>query len=541
MCVDEIISIKVLRFFGVGIEQTPPLWYNFIQFLMTNRLRDFKGRDMAKDNFGFEHKSGILMAVSSLPSKYGIGTFGAPCRRFVDFLRATGTKCWQILPLNPTAYGDSPYQSPSSFAGNPYFIDLEALKKKGLLKEQELKGAMHDSVGVDYGWLWQTRFEVLKRAYERFEKDDKFALFCEKNASWLDDYAYFTALKVAFGHKAWIEWDEEYRFYARALAHRSEHAQEIDFWKFVQYIFFTQWAEVRAYASKMGVVIVGDMPIYVAYDSVDVWSNPDQFLLDEDLNPVIVAGCPPDGFAPDGQLWGNPIYDYQKMEKDGFSWWVSRVKQAFCLYDILRIDHFRGFAGYFAVKYGEKTARDGEWQKGPDKALFSVINDKVHEAKIIAEDLGFITQDVRELLDFCGYPGMKVLQFAFDNDDSEYLPRKFKDENCIVYTGSHDSPCTASWCKALCGDTLARFKKECLRISGGANRTYAMINFAFKSKANLAVVPLQDWMLLPSEQARMNTPSVAEGNWTWRAPMDYDNPQLILRIRKTNERFARTN
>lgn len=496
---------------------------------------------MAIDNFGFKHKSGILMAVSSLPSKYGIGTFGAPCRRFVDFLRATGTRVWQILPLNPTAYGDSPYQSPSSFAGNPYFIDLDALHKQGFLTDIELKNAVHQDGNVDYGWLWNTRYDVLRKAHSRFVENDKYIAFCQSNADWLEDYAYFTALKSAFGYRAWIEWDEEYRFYDRALKHRSEHLKEIDFWKFVQYEFYTQWNEVRAYASKMGVSIVGDMPIYVAYDSVDVWSNPDQFLLDEDLNPVIVAGCPPDGFAPDGQLWGNPIYNYAKMESENYDWWVRRVRQTFRLYDILRIDHFRGFAGYYAVKFGEKTARDGEWLEGPGKKLFAVINEKVPEARIIAEDLGVITPDVEELLEFCGYPGMKMLQFAFFDDDSEYLPRMYPNENCVVYTGSHDSDCTYTWCKNLDGTTLARFKKECLRISGGANRVYALINFAFRSKANLAMVPLQDWLLLPNEKARMNTPATAQGNWTWRASNDYDNPTLIARIRKTNEQFGRIN
>ncbi len=496
---------------------------------------------MMTDSFGFKHKSGILLAVSSLPSEWGIGTFGAPCRRFVDFLSATRTKCWQILPLNPTAYGDSPYQSPASFAGNHYFIDPETLFQKGLLDKQDLACARRMSSKTDYGWLFENKTNLLLKAFARFEQNDDFLSFCGKNAAWLDDYAYFMSLKTKFGYRAWNEWTDDFRIYDKAQAHRAEFESEIAFWKFVQFEFFEEWNDVLRYAHSKNITIIGDMPIYVAYDSVDVWSNPSMFLLDDDLNPTVVAGCPPDAYAEDGQLWGNPIYDYDKMRKDGFEWWIDRIEQSFKMYDILRIDHFRGFAGYFVIENGEKTAKNGWWKVGVGKELFDVVNRRIPGAKIVAEDLGHITDDVRDLLAYCGYPGMKVLQFAFFDDDNEYLPRTYKNDNCIVYTGSHDAECTTSWCKNLHGDALARFKKECLRLCGGANRTYAMINLAFKSIANLAVIPLQDWLMLSNEQGRMNTPSVAQGNWVWRAPKNYDNPELVARIKKTNEQFKREN
>ena len=491
------------------------------------------------DNFGFKHKSGILLALSSLPSEWGIGTFGAPCKRFIDFLVASRTTCWQLIPLNPTACGDSPYQSPSSFAGNHYYIDPQTLHQKGLLDKDDLKSARHICEKTDYGWLFESRVALLKKAYARFERNADFDSFCAENAEWLDDYAYFMTLKSAFGYKPWSEWTDDYRVYERAQTRKSKYEDEIAFWRFVQYEFFSEWNEVLDYAHAKGITVVGDMPIYVAYDSADVWSNPSQYLLDEDLNPTVVAGCPPDAYAENGQLWGNPVYDYAKMEKDGYAWWIERIKQCLKLYDIVRIDHFRGFAGYFVIENGEATAKNGKWEVGPGKSLFDEVAKQIPDAKIIAEDLGHITDDVRELLAYCGFPGMKVLQFAFSDDDNEYLPRMYSSENCIVYTATHDSDCTYSWCKNLKGEQLARFKKECLSKSGGANRTYAMINLAFRSIANLAVVPLQDWLLLSNEKGRMNTPSVPQGNWVWRAPKNYDSPELIERIKKTNKQFKR--
>lgn len=488
--------------------------------------------------FGFSHKSGLLMAVSALPSEYGIGSFGKVCFDWLDFLDKTGTKCWQILPLNPTAYGDSPYQSPASFAGNPYFVDLEELYKEGLLTSDELDGEKCKSERIDYGRLFLTRIAVLKKAFSRFVKTVEYVRFCHKNKQWLDDYALFFSIKESYDYAPWSSWADEYRIYKNAIERKSDFECQTEFWRFVQFKFFTQWKKVRDYARSKGIKIIGDIPIYVAYDSVDVWSNTDEYLLDENLNPTFVAGCPPDGFSPDGQLWGNPIYDYAKMEKNDFKWWCSRIKICASLFDIVRIDHFRGFAGYYSVPYGEKTARNGHWEKGPGGKLFDAINQSVPNAKIIAEDLGFLTDDVRELIAYCGYPGMKILQFAFFDEDSEYLPRLYANKDYVVYTGSHDADCTRTWTENLVGDTLKRFKRECSHIKG-LNPTYKMIKLAFESIAELAVIPLQDWLLLGNEEGRMNTPSVAQGNWVWRAQPDYASKKLISTIKRFNVRSHR--
>lgn len=488
--------------------------------------------------FGFSHKSELLMAVSALPSEYGIGSFGKACFDWLDFLDKTGTKCWQILPLNPTAYGDSPYQSPASFAGNPYFVDLEELYKEGLLTSDELDGEKCKSERIDYRRLFLTRIAVLKKAFSRFVKTVEYVRFCHKNKQWLDDYALFFSIKESYDYAPWSSWADEYRIYKNAIERKSDFECQTEFWRFVQFKFFTQWKKVRDYARSKGIKIIGDMPIYVAYDSVDVWSNTDEYLLDENLNPTFVAGCPPDGFSPDGQLWGNPIYDYAKMEKNDFKWWCSRIKICASLFDIVRIDHFRGFAGYYSVPYGEKTARNGHWEKGPGGKLFDAINQSVPNAKIIAEDLGFLTDDVRELIAYCGYPGMKILQFAFFDEDSEYLPRLYANKDYVVYTGSHDSDCTRTWTENLVGDTLKRFKRECSHIKG-LNPTYKMIKLAFESIAELAVIPLQDWLLLGNEEGRMNTLSVAQGNWVWRAQPDYASKKLISTIKRFNIRSHR--
>lgn len=488
--------------------------------------------------FGFSHKSGLLMAVSALPSEYGIGSFGKACFDWLDFLDKTGTKCWQILPLNPTAYGDSPYQSPASFAGNPYFVDLEELYKEGLLTSDELDGEKCKSKRIDYGRLFLTRIAVLKKAFSRFVKTVEYVRFCHKNKQWLDDYALFFSIKESYDYAPWSSWADEYRIYKNAIERKNDFEGQTEFWRFVQFKFFTQWKKVRDYARSKGIKIIGDIPIYVAYDSVDVWSNTDEYLLDENLNPTFVAGCPPDGFSPDGQLWGNPIYDYAKMEKNGFKWWCSRIKICASLFDIVRIDHFRGFAGYYSVPYGEKTARNGHWEKGPGGKLFDAINQSVPNAKIIAEDLGFLTDNVRELIAYCGYPGMKILQFAFFDEDSEYLPRLYANKDYVVYTGSHDADCTRTWAENIEGDTLKRFKRECSHIKG-LNPTYKMIKLAFDSIAELAVIPLQDWLLLGNEEGRMNTPSVAQGNWVWRASSDYASKKLISTIKRFNVRSHR--
>ncbi len=480
-------------------------------------------------NFGFKHKAGILMPVSSLPSKYGIGSFGKEAYRFIDFLDKAAQKCWQVLPLNPTSYGDSPYQSPAQCAGNPYYIDLEILANKGLLTKEELKESEHNTDRVDYGFLFETRYKLLKKAFSRFNADRGFARFSSKNSDWIDDYALFMAIKEKQGYCAWYTWEDGLRNYKTAKLRANEYGDAMRFYRWLQYEFFTQWQDLLEYAHSKKILVIGDMPIYVAHDSMDVWRAPDQFLIDDEYRPIIVAGCPPDAFSDDGQLWGNPIYNWQRMELDGFKWWRERVGAAFRLYDILRIDHFRGFASFYAIPYGDENARRGNWMKAPGIKLFNAIKKEYPNAKIIAEDLGYITEDVRELLGETGFPGMKVLQFAFSNDDNEYLPRMYDTENCVSYTGSHDSECTKSWYASLSKEERCRFAAECKREKG-ENATDALIKLIMKSRANLAVIPMQDYLLLTNEKGRMNTPSVASGNWQWRLNKNYFKNSLTEKI-----------
>lgn len=486
---------------------------------------------MKKDtkNFGFSHKSGILMPISSLPSPYGIGSLGQYARDFVDFLVKTEQTCWQILPINPTAYGDSPYQSPCSQAGNPYFIDLPQLQEKGLLTEEELLENRHDTQRVDYGWLWNTRFALLRKAFSRFVPDESYAAFCQKHSHWLNDYALFMALKERYGHSPWVTWAPEHKDADAARLLVSSFAPEMDFWKWVQFEFYTQWNALHQYATQNGISIIGDMPIYAAHDSVDVWHDREQFLLNSEGDPLVVAGFPPDGFSPDGQLWGNPIYNWKGMKKDGFAWWIRRIGCALELYDILRLDHFIGFENYYAVPYPSPNARGGSWQKAPGKALFKALKTALPGMKIIAEDLGIVTDEVRKLLKYTGFPGMKMLHFAFYEDDSENLPRMYNSDNWVVYTASHDSDCTASWAQAQSKETIKRLKQEC-PVEKGQTIPQALIAFAMSSRANLAMVPMQDYLELTNEQGRMNIPSVAQGNWSWRLDADYATKELIQKI-----------
>ena len=482
-----------------------------------------------KQNLGFKHKCGILMPVSSLPSSYGIGTFGKGAYDFIDFLYETKQKCWQVLPLNPTSYGDSPYQSPASCAGNPYFIDPDILREQKLLTSSELEQYKHDPEKIDYGWLFGARYEMLRLAYSRFVPDKNYKAFCKKNADWLDDYALFMALKVHYSYASWVSWEEKHRDCEYARRFKGEFEAEMGFWSWIQYEFLRQWRGVLDYAHAKGILIIGDIPIYVAHDSMDVWRDPAQFELDGKLNPVNVAGCPPDAYAEDGQKWGNPLYRWMLMEADGFSWWIKRIKRSFELYDILRIDHFRGFASYYSIPAEDSDARRGVWCDAPGKALFDAVKAALPKLKIIAEDLGFITDDVRELLEYTGFPGMKVLQFAFYGEDSEYLPRMYGTNNCIVYSGSHDADCTYSWYKSLDSETKRRFAKECPRKKG-QSATYAVIEHAMASRAELAIIPMQDYLELSNSEGRMNTPSVAEGNWCWRVSKRYATAALKKKI-----------
>ncbi len=489
-------------------------------------------------NFGFSHKSGILMPISSLPSKYGIGSFGKSAYDFVDFLDQTGQKCWQVLPLNPTSYGDSPYQSPASAAGNPYFIDIDILVKKQLLTKEEADSLRNGSKKIDYGWLFNTRYNALRTAHSRFVADGDYESFLAANSSWVEDYALFMALKIRYNYCQWTLWADEHRDYKRALLCKDEFEAEMSFWRWIQYEFSSQWQGVVKYAHEKGIVIIGDMPIYVAHDSMDVWAAPEQFLLDESFNPTVVAGCPPDGYSPDGQLWGNPIYNWALMKEQGFTWWIKRVGTAFALYDILRIDHFRGFAGYYNIPYGDSTAKNGKWDSAPGIELFRAIGDAYPESKIIAEDLGFITDDVRELLENTGFPGMKMIQFGVYDDDNEYMPRMYTTPNCVVYSASHDSDCTYSWLKELPEDAKNRLLRECPRNTK-QSRTYDVIELAFGSIANLAVIPMQDYLMLPNEEGRMNTPSTAAGNWGWRLSSRYNTASLRKKILELTVRTNR--
>ncbi len=492
-----------------------------------------------KKIFGFERKCGILMPISSLPCKYGIGSFGKDAYEFIDLLQRCGQTVWQVLPLNPTSYGDSPYQSPASVAGNPYYIDLDILADSGLLSEDELDAEMTDSDRVDYGRLFYSRYNILRLAHSRFMQDASFDAFCNENSDWLDDYALFMALKNYYNYASWTAWAPEHKSSASARAVAVQFEHECSFWKWLQYEFFSQWNSLHDYARSKGIMIIGDMPIYVAHDSMDVWRAPDEFLLDESYAPTVVAGCPPDAYSATGQKWGNPIYDWDKMEKDGFKWWIDRVGHAFSLYDILRIDHFRGFASYFTIPADADTAVDGEWKDAPGKELFDTIKKVYPDGKIIAEDLGFITDDVRELLEYTSFPGMKVIQFAFYDKDNEYLPRMYDTENCVVYTSSHDSDCTRSWFKSLDKQARTRFGKE-YHIRGKQTPTSACIDMAMKSIANLCIITMQDYLELENDEGRMNVPSKPDGNWTWRISREQLTKKLESKIKLFAERSGRS-
>ncbi len=450
--------------------------------------------------------SGILMPIFSLPSQYGIGTLGAESYRFVDFLKKAKQTYWQILPIGPTSYGDSPYQSYSSFAGNPYFIDLDLLINEGLLTSEEVGSADFggDNFKINYGKLYENRLPLLKKAFLRFKKDKEYKSFCVQNAEWLEDYAIFMALKSVNGGKSWNEWE------INVLPKNND----ADFHKFLQFKFFTQWHNLKNYANENGIKIIGDIPIYVALDSADVWSEKEQFLLEND-RPTLLAGCPPDAFTEDGQLWGNPLYDWKKMKSDGYTWWKRRLGAALKIYDVIRIDHFRGFESFYAVPYGAENAKKGKWIKGPDIAFFREMKKHFGEdLPIIAEDLGFLTPAVYKMLRRSGFPGMKVLQFAFDSrEENDYLPHNFE-RNCVVYTGTHDNDTIMGWCDTAPQTDVALAEKylACKRNEGF---NFAMIRAALSSVADTSIIMMSDLLGLGSD-ARINTPSTLGDNWQWR-------------------------
>ena len=445
--------------------------------------------------------------------------------------------------MGPTSYGDSPYQSFSSFAGNPYFIDLDILAEWGLLEPEEYQFLNwgNDPGQADYELLYKNRFQVLRLAVSRLSRVDKFEMRGTLwGADWLEDYALFMALKDKFGGASWLDWPEELRLRepaSLALA-RKELAAEIDFWKWVQHLFFSQWWSLKEYVNQKNISIIGDLPIYVALDSADVWANPDQFQLDENGRPTEVAGCPPDGFSADGQLWGNPLFDWERMKKDGYAWWLKRIAWQFQICDTLRIDHFRGFDSYYAIPYGDATAKNGRWKPGPGIGFFKAVNKALGKKDIIAEDLGFLTPSVHKLLKDSGYPGMKVLEFAFDSRDtgSDYLPHCYP-RHCVVYAGTHDNDTIQGWMASAPKKDVS-FAKAYLRLSKREGYHWGMMRSAWASPADLAVMQFQDLLGLGSE-ARMNTPSTLGNNWKWRALPGTFDEKLSKRLRREMKVYQR--
>lgn len=488
--------------------------------------------------------SGILMHISSLPSPYGIGTMGKEARKFVDFLVQANQTYWQILPICPTSYGDSPYQSFSSFAGNPYFIDLDILVDEKLLKKAECNAYIwaEKETQVEYGTLYINRYALLKKAYTRFAKNkpEAFVTFCKEKADWLEDYALFMALKDANGGAAWSKWDEKLKRRDKSAMEeaKQQYQSETEFYKMLQYLFFKQWFALKEYANGKGIQIIGDVPIYVSGDSADVWANPGQFYLDKDLNPIEVAGCPPDAFSADGQLWGNPLFRWDVMKQDGYRFWVKRIKAMADIYDIVRIDHFRGFDSFYAIPAKDKTARNGVWKKGPGIDLFQVIKEKLGDVNIIAEDLGFLTPSVHELLEESGYPGMKIIQFAFDTrEDSDYLPHNYG-ANSVVYTGTHDNDTIMGWMKTAPKDSV-KFAKKYFNLTKEEGYNWGMMRGVWSSVSDTAIIPMQDILGLSSD-ARMNTPSTLGCNWKWRAQKDYISKKLAKKVSRMVALYGRS-
>lgn len=490
--------------------------YNF------KKVRDFRA-------------SGILMHISSLPGKYGIGTLGNEARKFVDFLKEAGQTYWQILPVGPTGYGDSPYQSFSTYAGNPYLIDLEYLVQDSILTHEEIE-PLDEGVNpecVDYHRLYKEKLHILKLAYDRFNVDSEdFKQFCNENAHWMDDYALFMAVKNAHSGKSWLEWEEDFkrRNVLKLKEFRRAHQDEISYYKFMQYLFFRQYESLKAYANSQGIKIIGDLPIYVSQDSVDTWANPQLFKLTEDLNLKFVGGCPPDAFSDAGQLWGNPCYDWIANEAENFKWWIERIRASFKIFDYIRIDHFRGFESFWQIPAGDDTAKNGNWELGPGIKLFNAVKEALGDLPIIAEDLGYMTKEVYEFREATGFPGMKILQFAFNPDaSSDYLPHNIT-ENSVVYTGTHDNDTIMGWF-AGAPDYEVEFAKRYLNLTHEEGYNWGLIRVAMTSISKLAIFQMQDLFALDNS-ARMNAPGTVGGNWTWRMKEGYDLHSVAARLRE---------
>ncbi len=490
------------------------------------------------------------MSVTSLPGRYGIGCFSKSAYDFVDWLREAGQTCWQILPLGPTSYGDSPYQSFSTFAGNPYFISLEELTEEGVLTKKECQSADFGKRAddIDYEKIYKNRYPLLHKAYERsrISEDPDYVRFVEENRWWLADYALFMAVKDRFGGAPWTEWAEDIRLrrdYAMDY-YRRELYFDIEFQQYLQYKFFSQWKKLKAYANEKGIQIIGDIPIYVAMDSADAWAHPELFQLDERNMPAAVAGCPPDGFSATGQLWGNPLYRWEYHKSTGYDWWMSRMWFCFQMYDVVRIDHFRGFDEYYSIPYGEETAVNGHWEKGPGIDLFRCMEQRLGKHQVIAEDLGYVTDSVRKMVQESGFPGMKVLEFAFDSRDSgsasDYLPHNYA-ENSAAYTGTHDNETIAGWFRSITDEERQMARDYLCDQHTPAEELYkSFIALVMRSRSDLCIIPMQDYLGLDN-QSRMNQPSTLGKNWKWRLVKGELSDELKEEILAITRRYGRMN
>lgn len=492
--------------------------------------------------------AGILLSITSLPSRYGIGCFSKSAYDFVDWLQKAGQCYWQILPLGPTSYGDSPYQSFSTFAGNPYFISLEALIEEGVLTEEECDAADFgtEATRVNYKKIYDSRYLLLRKAYERSDisRNPDYQRFVAENNWWLSDYALFMAVKGRFNGVPWTEWAEDIRLrWPNAMDYyRRELYFDIEFQQYMQFVFYRQWNDLKRYANEHGVRIIGDIPIYVAMDSADTWSHPELFQLDRENLPTAVAGCPPDGFSATGQLWGNPLYRWDYHRNTGYQWWLSRLAHCFRIYDVVRIDHFRGFDEYYSIPYGAKSAIDGHWEKGTGMELFYRVREALGQHDVIAEDLGFMTDSVRQLVRESGFPGMKVLEFAFDSRDtgcvSDYLPHNYT-ENCVAYTGTHDNETLTGWLESITEEEKKMVREYlCDSHTPQDSLFRPMIGLIMRSNAALCIIPMQDYLGYGNE-CRMNQPSTVGKNWKWRMTKEEFTEELQKEICLQTARFGR--
>lgn len=492
--------------------------------------------------------AGILLSITSLASKYGIGCFSKTAYEFVDWLKEAGQTYWQILPLGPASFGDSPYQSFSTYAGNPYFISLEALIEEGLLTAEECDAVVfgENEKEVDYEKIYNGRFQLLRKAYERsnISQNPEYSEYMQKNNWWLSDYALFMAVKDRFAGKPWTEWAEDIRLrWGNAMEYyRHELYFDIEFQQFLQFTFYRQWMSLKRYANEKGIKIIGDIPIYVAMDSADTWAHPELFQLDQDNVPVAVAGCPPDGFSATGQLWGNPLYRWDYHNWTGFDWWMKRLAHCFEMYDVVRIDHFRGFDEYFSIPYGAETAIDGHWEKGPGIALFWRMKEVLGDREVIAEDLGYMTDSVRQLVKDSGFPGMKVLEFAFDSRDSgcanDYLPHNYN-ENCVAYTGTHDNETITGWLQSITQEERQMVRDYLCDYYTPDQELYrSLVGLVLQSKADMAIIPMQDY-LGKGNETRMNQPSTVGINWKWRLRPEDLSEDLKNEIYSMTKRYGR--